>query len=311
MKWLKLVSVVVVLFAVGCSRSSFHRGHSEYSLDFCKEWNPDFEFNGNRCVRKARSCNPARRLPDLCSEMTPTQIRYSELISSSHRDEVFTLISSDGEQEQAIYSVNDGFLAHGRRIIPTPFNRIALRFPSRCTNFGTNSMASLLEWLGHEVASQYSERKYQGVKIVVGDVSAPKGGCLWGYTQRVAHRSHKNGQDADIGYLWVKSGKSSPVEFHQSFDPQVNWWFLKKIFKNPYVCIKLVLLDQRNIQKLAQVAKNDPDWARYRSYIVHARGHHNHFHVRIGDYPGHPGCFAQPSTLAAGATKTKNTTYSN
>jgi murein endopeptidase len=307
-----LAVIGIAILGVGCSKSNVYSDRGELLPSFCREWNPDFDYNGRRCAfnlygvnrKPVRGCNPYRNHPSYCSEMTPGELSYSRFLTSHQQLDALTLISDQHfSQEQAYLTVNDGFLANGRRIIPTSYNHLSLRFPSRCTNFGTDAMAGMLEWLGHEVGRTYRGKRFSGVKIVVGDVAAPRGGCLWGHNQRVAHRSHKNGQDADIGYLTVRPGQSSPVEFHQVFEAKSNYWFLKKVFKNPYACVKFVFLDRRNIQKLAKVGRNDPDWAVMKHFIQHANGHHNHFHIRIGNAPGSPGC--SPALLHVAALKVK------
>jgi murein endopeptidase len=306
LKWIGL-ALVVALFDSGCSQNVVQSDQKEVLPNFCQEWNPDFSYNGGRCSpnfsklkrKKVAGCNVSRRQFSYCGDMTPAQVSYSELVGSNRNLDALTLISSsDRSQEQAMFSVNDGFLVQGRRVIPTSYNHLALRFPSRCTNFGTDAMAGMLEWLGHEVGKTYSAKKFSGVKLVVGDLAAPRGGCLWGHNQRVCHKSHKNGQDADIGYLSVKPGRPSPIEFHQVFDAKKNYWFLKKVFHNPYACVRIVFLDRRNIHKLAHFAGSDPEWRVMRRYIQHAAGHHNHFHIRIGNGPGAPGCVAPGIQMA-------------
>ena len=69
-----------------------------------------------------------------------------------------------------------------------------------------------------------------------------------------------------------------------------NWWLLKRLFANPYACVKKVFLDKRLIRKLGKVAAQDPEWAKIAPHIQHIRGHRSHFHIRVGDGPGAPGC---------------------
>lgn len=296
----------VAVIAAGCSKSTIYTDRGELLPSFCREWNPDFQYNGGRCAfnlsgvqrKKVKGCNLSRKQFSYCGDMTPAQVSYSNQVNSSRLDALTLISNSDRSQEQAYLSVNDGFLAEGRRVIPTAFNHVVLRFPSRCTNFGTDAMAGMIEWLGHEIGKAYSGKKFSGIKLVVGDVAAPRGGCLWGHGQRVCHKSHKTGQDADIGYLTPRPGKSSPVEFHQIFDPKPNYWLIKKLFHNPYACVKFVFLDRRNIKKLSREAGSDPEWQTIKHYIQHAAGHHNHFHVRIGSGPGKPGCFSPDLQIA-------------
>ena len=80
------------------------------------------------------------------------------------------------------------------------------------------------------------------------------------------------------------------MNFSRDFEPKTAWWQLKKIFSNPYACVKVVFLDRRLIRKLDKEAANDSDWQRWRKFVRHQPGHRNHFHVRVGDFPGEPGC---------------------
>jgi len=269
---------------------------------FCADWNPDFSHNGHRCCatyvltrrKNANKCAPTRYKTSYCDEMTEEQRRYTDLANAGKLGDVLTLVSSEmGRRgDQAFCSVNNGFLAHGRRLVPSPINRIQLRSPQRCLEFGTDGMVGLLEWVGRQVGKQYSEPAFAGVKLTVGDMSAPRGGCLWGRHGRRGHASHTSGQDADLGFLVAKHGKESPLQFHRQFDAKLNWWLIKQIFKNPFACVKVVFLDQRHINKLVKVAHADEDWLNMRRFIRHMPGHRNHLHLRIGDGPGQPGCTA-------------------
>jgi murein endopeptidase len=206
--------------------------------------------------------------------------------------DILDLISYDIGQKgaQSYCTVNNGFLAWGRRLIPSDVNKIVLRAPQRCTEFGTDPMIGMLEWLGREVARDYSSSEYEDTRLVIGDISAPRGGCLSGRGGRRGHLSHTTGQDVDISFLSAKEGKASPVNFHRQFDAKQNWYLLKKMLNNPYACVKVVFLDRRLISKLAKAAGVDEDWGKYRRFVRHMPGHRNHFHVRVGEGPGAPGC---------------------
>jgi murein endopeptidase len=65
---------------------------------------------------------------------------------------------------------------------------------------------------------------------------------------------------------------------------------VKNIFKNPYACVRVIFLDRKLISKLRKAARDDDDWSKYGRFLRHVRGHKNHFHVRVGDHPGVPGC---------------------
>ena len=70
-------------------------------------------------------------------------------------------------------------------------------------------------------------------------------------------------------------------------------WFLKQLFSNEIVCIKIVLLDRRHIrsldqyiQKLNKKNPNHPEvalWERMKDRIQHVRYHRDHYHIRIDE----------------------------
>lgn len=279
------------------------------TLAFCAEWDPEFAFRGHQCckapMRRSISrrgnrnrCAPARAKASYCDEMTPEQRRYSDLVHSGQGHDVLQLIEQDlaqtsqaalGSPKQAFCSVNQGFLAWGRRLIPTEINRIRIRAPQRCVDFGTDPMVAMLEWVGRQIDRKYPRSEYPGVHLLVGDLSAPRGGCLTGRSGRRAHSSHTSGQDADLGFLSAQPGRTSPEFFSRAFDAEANWWLLKQIFGNPYACIKVVFLDRRLIRKVAKVAASDPLWSSYKRFVRHVPRHGNHFHVRVGEFPKKPG----------------------
>jgi murein endopeptidase len=75
---------------------------------------------------------------------------------------------------------------------------------------------------------------------------------------------------------------------------------VKQIFHNPYACIKVIFFDRKQTNKLARAAIGDPEWSKLRRFIQHVPGHRDHFHVRIGDGPGEPGCPAAAATDSDG-----------
>ena len=224
--------------------------------------------------------------------MTEDQRKYAELAKAGALGDILTWLTHEARRKrvQSYCGVDDGFLAWGRKIIPTDQNRLQVKAEYRCTDFGTDNMAGMLEWVGRQVSARYRDPAFNGVHLLIGDVSAPRGGCMAGKGGRRGHRSHTSGEDADMGYLNARARISSPNTFSRVFDPQDNWWLVKKIFQNPFACVKVIFLDRRHINSLRKVAGSDPDWKTYGRYIRHIPGHRNHMHVRIGEGPGLPGC---------------------
>jgi murein endopeptidase len=264
---------------------------------FCAEWNPEYPYNGIHCCgktpkRRGARCFPERRKVNFCDEVTDEQKEYAKAVSSGKIDDALNVIADSiaRRSQQSYCGVNNGFLAFGRAVVGTPLNRIVIRSPERCTNYATDGMAGLLEWLGRQIRQRYADPPYQGVKLVLGDISAPRGGCLAGPGGRKGHASHTSGQDADVSFLYVRPDHESLIQFHKDFNPEISWWMVKQIFKNPYACVRVVFLDRRLIAKLRKSARDDEDWGKYGRFLRHVRGHKNHFHVRVGDHPGAPGC---------------------
>lgn len=280
------------------------------SSDFCAEWNPEYPFNGHHCCSTvlrskgsrrrrrlpAKYCSRDRFKPNFCEDITDEEREYTEAVSSGKIQDVLPILSQEfGRRgDQAYCTVNNGFLAHGRPILPTPYNRVKLRMAERCTNYGTDGMVGMIEWAGHEIAKEFSDPRYSGLHLLIGDITAPRGGCLAGRNGPAGHASHTNGQDADIGFLTPLPGRQSPTAFHTGFDAKANWWLIKQWFKNPFACVRVIFLDKKLIRKLGKVARGDEDWNKYWRYIRHIPGHKNHMHVRIGDVPGAAGCSGNP-----------------
>lgn len=266
----------------------------------CADWNPEYGYRGYRCCYKAQRatrrnrvyCAPERRRATYCEEMTPEQKVYSDAGDAGQLGDVLEMINRENtlRAKQAYCSVNSGFLAFGRRLIPSETNRITIRNRQRCIDFGTDPMIGMLEWAGRQLAKKYSDADQQDVRMMVGDISAPRGGCLVGRSGRKGHASHTSGQDADVGFVVERPDRRQSGSFSTKFDAAPTWWLMKQIFNNPYVCVKVMFLDRKLIGKLRHVVGNDPEWARLGKFIRHVKYHKNHFHVRVGDGPGSPGC---------------------
>ncbi|MGZ6333720.1 MAG: penicillin-insensitive murein endopeptidase [Bdellovibrionota bacterium] len=275
----------------------------EPAPQFCAAWNPEYAYNGHHCCsrfihshrKSANKCAPQRLKSNYCDEMTEDQRAYKQAVLTGKVPDVLVQISQSMgiHGEQAFCTVNNGFLVYGRPLVPTAANRIQLRTPTRCLDTGTDGMVGMLEWVGHQISHEYSTPEYSHGHFLIGDISAPRGGCLWGRSGRRGHASHTSGQDVDVGYLTMEPHHESPPNFHTHFDAKQNWWMVKQIFKNPFACVKVIFLDHRWIYKLKRQAEKENDlesWQAYRQFIRHMPGHRNHMHVRIGDVPGVPGC---------------------
>jgi murein endopeptidase len=224
--------------------------------------------------------------------VSPEQKQYTEGAKSGNLGDILVLIqkAAHENQQQALCSEHEGFLPFGRPLVPSPDNRVQINAPWLCLNFGTDPMIAMVESLGRWVAKKYTEKAFLGVRLTVGDISAPKGGRIYGRTGGRRHLSHTSGQDVDIGFLRAKAGQESPSHFSREFNVADNWELVQQIFQNPHVCTRAMFLDRGHIRKLAKFAQKDKNWKIYQRFIRHMPGHKNHFHVRVGKGPGEPGC---------------------
>lgn len=285
----------------------------EPSVDFCAEWNPEFGHRGFRCcsngaartvtsVKRGRSrrtrsnaCAPNRIKWNFCDEMTPTQREYIVGVKSGRVDALEHIQKSMGSRGgQAFCGAGNGFLVEGRPLIATAMNRIELRNEARCANFGTDPLVGAFEWAGREINREYHEPEFNEARLIIGDVSAPRGGCISGRGGRRAHKSHTSGVDIDLAFFNPRAGHQPEERFTRNFYVASNWWFLKKLFKNPFSCVKVIFLDRGHIRTLERYAKEDPEWQNLKRFVRHVRGHRDHFHIRLGSGPGAAGCASDP-----------------
>jgi murein endopeptidase len=287
--------------------SEFLNTQEGINREFCYEWNPEFLTSGQSCCTPKGSykkglrpsCAPHRRLKwDYCDEMTASQAAYIEKVQTGKIPNVLEFLDRQLrlKRPQSYCSVNDGFLAWGRPLVPTEKNRIRFSNPKRCVNFGSDELVAMLEWLGQKVGDKFSSPEYSETHLLLGDLSAPRGGCISGRGGRRGHSSHTSGLDVDIGFLTVISkGGRAPAHFHRTFDANANWWLLKQMFQNPYACVQQVFLDRKHIDKLRKIAKNEPQWQTISKHLKHVKGHRDHFHIRIAS--GSKLTAACPTTL--------------
>jgi murein endopeptidase len=288
-------------------------GPGEPPVDFCANWNPEYGYRGYRCCsngagrgvatsgrrgrrgRRASSCAPNRIKWNFCDEMTPEQRDYVLAVKAGKVDPLETIQRNLGSRGgQAYCSASNGFLVEGRPLVPTTENRVELRNEARCANFGTDPLVGALEWTGREIKKEFYEPEFHHARMIIGDISAPRGGCISGRMGRRAHKSHTTGVDVDLAFFNPRSGHNPEERFTRNFYVASNWWFLKKIFRNPVACVKIVFVDGKHIRMLERFAKDDPEWSKYRRFIRHIRGHRDHFHIRFGSGPGAPGCAGDP-----------------
>ena len=128
--------------------------------------------------------------------------------------------------------------------------------------------------------------------ITVGEISAKKGGVLYG------HKSHRGGVDADIG-IYKVGGHQNPHQFDApgpgEFDVEANWMLMSTFLDSGKV--DMILLDRGLIAKIraytlragllteeeaGQIFEvdNQDRWSGV-GVVRHAPGHEDHMHVRV------------------------------
>ncbi|GDX83107.1 hypothetical protein LBMAG42_49180 [Deltaproteobacteria bacterium] len=128
--------------------------------------------------------------------------------------------------------------------------------------------------------------------IAIGEISARKGGLLYG------HKSHRGGVDADIG-LYRSGGRQTPHMFERpapgEFDLEANWMLISTFLDTGKV--DMILLDRSHIARLRAytlragllteeeadqifVPEGKDSWGMV-GVVRHVAGHEDHLHVRV------------------------------
>lgn len=159
-------------------------------------------------------------------------------------------------------------------------------------HFGTAELVSMIEHAARHVADHFPNSQ-----LAVGDLSREGGGHLR------KHRSHRSGRDVDIGFYFLDengqpfhpqrflpvSADGTGVDAQGNlyrFDVARNWALLRSMLVFDQAAIQYVFVS-RPLQALllahAEQAGESPEMLARAAEAMshHARGHDNHFHVRI------------------------------
>ena len=123
--------------------------------------------------------------------------------------------------------------------------------------------------------------------LTVGDLSRRRGGRFR------PHLSHQNGRDVDVGYVpknleKLRNERSRQDRFiwvgPKSIDAEKSWALIEGFIRTGWV--KTIFVDRRLRPVLKQAALDAGNPKElvdelFRRRILHARGHRNHFHVRV------------------------------
>lgn len=159
--------------------------------------------------------------------------------------------------------------------------------------WGTPELVGVLKRAASKV-----RKKHKGSVLFVGDLSAKRGGPLFG------HNSHQSGRDADVGF-YMKHDDGKQVNPHRfvpfgsdgrardggivRFDDERNWLFVESLITDPKIEVRYMFvsagLRKRLLTYASQKKKVAPDLYTKASAVLMSPAdvdvHDDHFHVRI------------------------------
>lgn len=173
--------------------------------------------------------------------------------------------------------------------------------PGRNAYYGTDD---LIAGLVHACA-ELKQNDPEMPPLAVGDLSGPKGGRI------AAHRSHRNGRDADLVFFWTdedgrpmaadefvrfdRRGRARHNGRRLLFDVQRNWNLVRALIKSPrfgdrvkwifvYSPLRKLLLDYAERYE-GDLFVLEQAWRVLQQPGNRAGKHDNHFHLRIDCSP--------------------------
>lgn len=190
-----------------------------------------------------------------------------------------------------------GGCVQGAAALPAVGVGFELLYPERQRHYGHPALVQYL----HDLSARAVQQRLPA--LLVGDLSQPRGGP----TPR-DHASHQNGLDVDLAYTRPATalGRSLrpeerayvPVVSLESLALTADWdarvaELLELAASDP--AVERVFVSPAVKRALCGRASGPPRWvARLRPW----RGHHDHFHVRLGCPAGSPDCVAQEAIPA-------------
>lgn len=184
---------------------------------------------------------------------------------------------------------NAGKLAHGEKMSSN--RSVEVRGGGHA--WGTPELVGVLKRAAAKV-----RKKHKGSVLFVGDLSAKRGGPLFG------HNSHQSGRDADVGF-YMKHDDGKQVNPHRfvpfgsdgrardggivRFDDERNWTFVEALITDPKVDVRYIFISmglrKRLLTYASQKKKIAPDLYTKASAALMSPSdvdvHDDHFHVRI------------------------------
>lgn len=149
-----------------------------------------------------------------------------------------------------------------------------------------------------ESAANEVVEEFPGSRLMIGDISAERGGTISG------HRSHQSGRDIDIAFFirdvyqqivepqtffqFNARGRGDPPYQHLTFDAERNWELIEQLMSDPGATVQHIFVARTLETRLIAEAhsQNASDELVHRAATVmsepqHGHPHRNHFHVRI------------------------------
>lgn len=190
---------------------------------------------------------------------------------------------------KSIGAPNGGKLAQGEKL--TSNRSVEVRGGGHA--WGTPELVQVLKRAAAKV-----RKKHKGSVLFVGDLSAKRGGPLFG------HNSHQSGRDADVGF-YMKHDDGKQVNPHRfvpfggdgrardgaivRFDDERNWLFIESLLTDPKVDVRYVFISmglrKRLLTYASQKKKVAPDlYTKAAAALMSPADvdvHDDHFHVRI------------------------------
>jgi murein endopeptidase len=211
-----------------------------------------------------RSLNPSRALSETLAAGTSVVV---------HDETLGTSIS--------IGPPNDGRLVRG---VPLPEGAGWLLPEDRARAFGTAETVASITAALH----RYRKRFPDAAPVQVGDLSARRGGRIYG------HQSHQTGLDVDLRLVRDSSG--------EGFDAERTWFLVKTIVEGSGGSeVRAIFLNRTEQTWLREAAEADvgvAEAARVFELIRHEPGHTIHMHVRFRCAKEHKRCvgYSLPDT---------------
>ena len=184
---------------------------------------------------------------------------------------------------------NDGWQLRGPQLRNTKYLRV--RKKSRKIAYGHPALLLMLKNTAKEIA-----KVMPGSVLLVGDLSAKKGGPLKG------HASHQSGRDADVGFYVKKKGlRVNSKSFRRfrsdgiakdgsryTFDDRRNWLLVRFWLTDGRAGISHVFVSRGLRKRLLAFANRVPTERKYAKRAAKflkqptdSGAHDDHFHVRI------------------------------